>query len=72
MREILKRVAIYARVSMEEQAEEEVPIAVQIRECMEFAERKGWKVVEIFKDEGISARTDARPDFQRMRAIYMI
>ena len=61
-----KRVAIYARVSTEEQAEDEVPIAAQIKECREYAEGRSWQVVEVFTDEGISGRTDARPEFQRM------
>ena len=30
------RVALYVRVSTEEQAEEEVPIAAQIRECTDY------------------------------------
>lgn len=63
------RVAIYTRVSTEAQAEEEVPIAAQITECESFAASKGWTVVAVFKDEGISGRTDARRDFQQMIAL---
>lgn len=63
------KAVIYARVSSEDQAEEEVPIQGQIRECQAFAAAKGWQVVEVFKDEGISGRTDERPAFQRMMAL---
>ena len=63
------RVAIYARVSTEDQAEEETPIAAQIRECEDFAASKGWEVVNVFKDGGISGRTDDRPAFQEMMAL---
>lgn len=62
------RVAIYARVSTQEQADEEVPIAAQVRECTDYALAKGWTVVAVFKDEGISGHTDARPGFQEMIA----
>ena len=57
---------IYAKVSTEGQAEEEAPIAAQIHECQEFASSKGWQVVEVFKGDGISGRSDDRPAFQHM------
>jgi len=63
------RAVIYARVSTEDQSEEETPINAQVRECEAFALSKGWQVVGIFKDAGISGRTDERPDFQRMIAL---
>ena len=40
-----------------------------VKECEAFALSKGWQIVEVFKDEGISGRTDERPDFQRMMAL---
>ena len=60
------KVAIYARVSTEGQAEEEVPINGQIDECRKFASSKGWEVAEVFTDAGFSGRTDDRPSFRRM------
>ena len=62
------RVVIYVRVSTEGQAEEEVPIAAQIWECREYALTRGWIVVYVIEDGGISGRTDDRPGFQRMIA----
>ena len=55
---------IYARYSTDSQREES--IEGQLRECMEFAERQGITVVGQYIDRALSAKTDDRPDFQRM------
>lgn len=55
---------IYARYSSDNQREES--IEGQLRECMEFAERQGITVVGNYIDRALSAKTDGRPDFQRM------
>lgn len=55
---------IYARYSSDNQREES--IEGQLRECMEFAERQGITVVGNYIDRALSAKTDDRPDFQRM------
>ena len=55
---------IYARYSSDNQREES--IEGQLRECMEFAERSGLTVVATYIDRALSAKTDDRPDFQRM------
>lgn len=62
------RAAIYARVSTSYQAEDEIPILGQIDECQQYAEAKGWEVVEIYKDEGFTGQNANRPDFQRLLA----
>ena len=60
-----KRTAvIYARFSCDKQREES--IEGQIRECKAFANAKGLNVVKCYVDEAISARTDDRPQFQKM------
>jgi site-specific DNA recombinase len=61
-----KRVAIYARVSTEEQAERDLSIPFQLERCRYHTQGKGWEVVREFVDAGESARTDKRPDFQKM------
>ncbi len=61
-----KRCCIYARVSTEEQAERDLSIPFQLERCRYHAQGKGWQVVKEFIDAGESARTDKRPDFQRM------
>ncbi|MBM3143337.1 MAG: recombinase family protein, partial [Chloroflexi bacterium] len=63
-----KKVAIYARVSTEEQAERDLSIPFQLERCRYHAQGKGWEVVKEFVDAGESARTDKRPEFQKMIA----
>ena len=57
------RAALYVRVSTDAQTVEN-----QIRELGEVAERRGWQVVEIYKDAGISGAKgrDQRPAFDRL------
>ena len=55
---------IYARYSSDNQREESID--GQIRECKEYATRKGLTIIECYIDRARSARTDNRPDFQRM------
>jgi site-specific DNA recombinase len=55
---------IYARYSSDSQREES--IEGQIRECMEYAERNGITVLSTYIDRAMSAKTDHRPEFQRM------
>jgi site-specific DNA recombinase len=59
---------IYARVSTEEQAERDLSIPFQLERCRYHAQGKGWQVVKEFIDAGESARTDKRPEFQKMIA----
>ena len=63
-----KKVAIYARVSTDEQAERDLSIPFQLERCRYHAQGKGWEVVKEFVDAGESARTDKRPEFQKMIA----
>ena len=55
---------IYARYSSEGQREESID--GQIRECMEYCAKNGMTVVKEYIDRALSAKTDNRPDFQRM------
>ena len=59
---------IYARVSTDEQAERDLSIPFQLERCRYHAQGKGWAVVKEFVDAGESARTDKRPEFQKMIA----
>jgi DNA invertase Pin-like site-specific DNA recombinase len=58
-----KRAALYVRVSTDKQSAEN-----QIRDLSIVAERRGWQVVEIYRDEGISGakRRDQRPGLDAM------
>ena len=55
---------IYARYSSDNQREES--IEGQLRECNEFAKKNGIQIIETYIDRALSAKTDNRPDFQRM------
>jgi DNA invertase Pin-like site-specific DNA recombinase len=58
-----KRVALYARVSTDEQTARN-----QIRELRAVAERHGWTIAEEYVDHGLSGSKgrDQRPAFDRM------
>ena len=55
---------IYARYSSDNQREES--IEGQLRECRAFAEKNDIQIVDTYIDRAYSAKTDNRPDFQRM------
>lgn len=58
------KAVIYARFSSDRQREES--IEGQLRECKEYAERNGITIIGSYIDRALSAKTDNRPDFQRM------
>lgn len=60
----MKRAVIYARVSTERQAEEGLSIDSQIASCRDKAEQLGATVLHVFRDDGITGTTDARPGFR--------
>ena len=55
---------IYARYSSDSQRESS--IEGQLRDCKDYAEKNGITVVGTYIDRAYSAKTDDRPDFQRM------
>jgi site-specific DNA recombinase len=59
---------IYIRVSTDEQAVGALNLENQESRCREYCLRQGWQVDKVFTDSGESARTVARPEFQRMLA----
>src|SRR5882724_2967702 len=60
------RLAIYARVSTEEQREGQT-IDSQVAELERFSREKGWLVAGIYKDEGWSGGVMERPELDRLR-----
>jgi site-specific DNA recombinase len=60
------RVAIYARVSTEEQREGQT-IDSQILEVEKYASQNHWSVTDVYKDEGWSGSMLARPELDRLR-----
>ena len=55
---------IYARYSSDNQREES--IEGQLRECKEYAEKNDIQIIGTYTDRALSAKTDNRPDFQKM------
>ncbi len=47
------KAAIYARISSQGQAEDELDILGQIEECKKYAREKGYQIVKVFEDAGI-------------------
>lgn len=60
------RAVIYARYSSDNQREES--IEGQLRDCNEYAKYNDIEIVGTYIDRAFSAKTDDRPDFQRMIA----
>ena len=58
----IDRVALYARVSTLNNQDPEM----QLAELREYAERRGWQVVEEFTDQGVSGCKESRPALNRL------
>jgi site-specific DNA recombinase len=56
-----QRVAIYSRVSTEEQAKEGLSVDAQIEKCKSFCNARDWEIFKVYKDAGFSAGTLDRP-----------
>ena len=57
------RVGIYARISTTNHGQD---VAMQTRELEQFAQARGWRVVDSYVDEGISGSKDSRPQLNRL------
>lgn len=65
----IKKVAIYCRVSTEEQASEGYSIAAQLQTLRQYAQLYGWEVAEEYVDEGISGKNiSGRPAVRKLVA----
>jgi len=60
----MKNAVIYPRFSSHGQNEQS--IEGQIRVCKEFAESKGFNVVNVYPEKARTGTNDSRPAFQRM------
>ena len=58
------KAVIYARYSSDSQTENS--IEGQLRECKEYAEKNNITIHSSYIDRALSAKTDNRPEFQRM------
>ena len=57
----IPKVAIYVRVSTEEQAKEGLSIDAQIDKCKAFCKAREWSLFKVYKDAGFSAGSLNRP-----------
>lgn len=60
------KVALYVRVSTEEQAEEGYSISGQISTLSEYCRNNGFEIVNIYKDEGVSGKSINRPSLKQL------
>ena len=60
------RAALYPRVSHHDQAEFGFSLEAQRKHLIQLCELKGYEIVDIYEDAGISAKDTKRPEFQRM------
>ena len=58
------KVAIYSRVSTEEQAREGLSVEAQIDKCKAFCKARDWQIFKVYKDAGYSAGTLNRPSLE--------
>lgn len=62
------RAVIYIRVSDPSQIENN-SLETQLKACNGYAERNGWQVIDVFSEEGVSAKTvHNRPEMRRLLA----
>jgi DNA invertase Pin-like site-specific DNA recombinase len=59
------RVAVYARVSTTNHGQD---VTLQTRELEQFAQARGWRLVDSYLDLGISGSKDKRPQLDRLMA----
>lgn len=62
----MKEAAVYIRVSTEEQAKEGYSISAQKEKLKAFCLSKGWKIYDIYIDEGYSGKNLNRPALKRL------
>ena len=60
------RAVAYIRVSTAGQAEEGHSLEAQLQDIRTFAEAKGWPLVEVYRDEGLSGSLANRPGLSRL------
>jgi len=60
------KVAIYTRVSTEDQAKEGFSLDAQMERLRSYCEARGWKIAKEYVDDGYSGRRIKRPAYQVM------
>lgn len=62
----MKTVAIYLRVSTDDQAQEGYSLENQEFSLRAYCSAKGWEIYRVYKDEGYTGRNVRRPGYQKM------
>ena len=62
------KVAIYARVSTTNHGQD---VKVQTRDLEQFAQARGWQLIDSYLDTGISGSKDSRPELNRLVLIRL-
>ena len=62
----MKKVAIYVRVSTQEQAAEGYSIQEQTERLTKYCEAHGWVIVKVYTDPGFSGANRDRPALQML------
>ncbi len=65
---LVVRVAVYTRVSTEDQAKEGFSLAAQEERLRAYCQARGWEIAGSYQDDGYSGRTTHRPAYERMMA----
>ena len=60
------KVAIYARVSTEDQAKEGFSLAAQLEKLRSYCKARDWEIVGEYVDDGYSGRNTNRPAYKKM------
>ncbi len=60
------RVAVYTRVSTEDQAKEGFSLAAQEERLRAYCQARGWEIAGTYRDDGHSGRNVRRPAYQQM------
>lgn len=67
---VTRPVAVYARVSSEEQTKGSYPSCEeQVEELVTACQARGWEIKQVIKDEGFSAGSLKRPGLSELRAL---
>jgi site-specific DNA recombinase len=60
------KVAVYTRVSTEDQAKEGYSLEAQKERLLAYCEAQGWELAEFYEENGHSGRNTRRPAYQKM------
>jgi site-specific DNA recombinase len=57
---------LFARVSTDKQAEQDLSIPAQLQATREYDNQRGWTILSEYIEPGASAKTAERPELQRL------